>query len=84
MVGGSDAKAIWLGAAAAVAAFLSFIYLWREWTIIVVIVAAIFLMGGFMPSTRGGTFAQAIYGGFVIGIVCAAGWLMLAWRLDEP
>jgi hypothetical protein len=37
-----------------------------------------------MPSRRGGTFAQAIYGGFVIGIVCAAGWLMLAWRLDQP
>ena len=79
MVGVSDAKEIWLAVAAAVLVCLGFIYLWREWAGIAIMAAAFLLMGSFMPSRRSSsTFGQAIYGGTVIGIVCAAGWLMLA------
>jgi hypothetical protein len=84
MVGVADTKAVWLGAAAAVLVCLGFIYLWHEWTVIAVIVAAFFLlMGGFMPSRRSGPFVQAVYGGSIIGICCAAGWLMLVWQLNQ-
>jgi hypothetical protein len=65
------AKAVWLGVAVAILVCLSFIYLWREWAAIAVIVVAVLLMGGFMSSRRGGAFIQAIYGGSVIGIACA-------------
>ncbi len=84
MVGISDKGAIWLGLAAAVAVFLGFIYLWREWAGVALIVTVILLMGGFMPSRRSGAFGQAAYSGSVIGLVCAMGWLMLAWRLNQP
>ena len=84
MAGGSDRRAIWLAGAAAVLAGLGFIYLWREWMIIDVILAALLLMGGFMPSRRSRTFVHSIYGGSIVGMVCAIGWLMLAWRLNQP
>lgn len=85
MGGVLDGKAIWLGVAASIPVCLSFIYLWREWTTIAVIVAAVFLlMGGFMPSRRSRTFVHSIYGGSIVGMVCAMGWLMLAWRLNQP